>query len=841
MLVGAVVGDLPPWAERIGARVLDATALHGAEAPELLAGAGCALLDAAAPEFVSLARQLHAIDPNVQVIAVTQPERLQATRRSLLYAPGLGEVWVSSPTDVTGALADRAAGVTRQRRRFARTRARIDRDRLTASPQRTERALISDAYLAGLLRVLPDPVFSVDAGGRVLSANEAAGRTFGGRGREVLGARLGAVLGIEGEEHEIALLQRTTREGYVIVRFAAANGARGTGELRAAALHGDLAGGGAWAVVLRDVTEQYATHERLQDTAAELESSNEELQSATEELLTRTEEAERAAAALRESEATYRALVDAIPTLAWTARADGYIDWYNQRWYEYTDTTPAQMEGWGWQSVHDPRMLPQVVERWQASIATGTPFEMTFPLRGADGRYRAFLTRVVPLRGDDGRVVRWFGTNTDVEAERLSRTRIERLQALTEVLARAQSLDEVAALVVDRMVATAGAATGLLAMRARDEGEGIMVQTTGLPPSVTERFGRFPLTSPLPAATCIRTGEAAFVESRDGEDGLFARYPTLHDMWETLGTHALAVVPLVVAGSVVGAMAFTFTAPRAFTPEDREFFLAFGRQCAQAVERARLFAAERAAREHADEANRAKSQFLATMSHELRTPLNAIGGYVQLVQLGVHGPVSPSQAETLERVQRSQRHLLGLINEVLNFAKLETGRVRYELTDVRAGDVLAEAESLVAPQARARGISLSVAACTDSLAVRADAEKLRQIVVNLLSNAVKFTEPGGRVHLSCESLGDRVLIHVRDTGVGIPADKMEAVFEPFVQVRGYLTRTTEGTGLGLAISRDLARGMGGDLTAKSTVGEGSTFTITLPPALSSSSAPQAAP
>ena len=820
--------DLPAWAEQVGARVLDPAAIESDDAPDLLARTGCALLDATAPEFVSLARRLHAADANVQVIAVTPPERLQATRRALLFAPGLGEVWVASPTDVTGALADRAAGVTRQRRRFERTRERIDRDRLSASPQRAERALISDAYLAGLLRVLPDPVFSVDSAGRVLSANEAAARAFGGPAQPVLGARLGALLGLEGDEDDLGLLHRAMQDGYVTVRFAGADGTHGTGELRAAMLGSESAGNGAWAVVLRDVTEQYATHERLQDTAAELEASNEELQSASEELLHRTEEAERGAAALRESEATYRALVDAIPTLAWTARADGFIDWYNQRWYEYTGTTPAQMEGWGWQVAHDPQTLPQVMERWQASIATGTPFEMTFPLRSADGRYRAFLTRVVPLRGEDGRVVRWFGTNTDVEAERASRARIERLQALTEVLARAQSLDEVAALVVARMVESAGAATGMLAMRAGQGDEGVMVQTTNLPSFMTDRFARFSLSSPFPAAVCIRTGATVFIESREGEEGLFARFPAMRDVWESLGTHALAVVPLAVADGVVGAMAFTFAAPRAFAAEDREFFLAVGRQCAQAVERARLFAAERAAREHADQANRAKSQFLATMSHELRTPLNAIGGYVQLVQLGVHGPLNPAQTETLERVQRSQRHLLGLINEVLNFAKLETGRVRYELTAVHAGDALVEAESLVAPQARARGITLALTTCTRDAVVRADAEKLRQIIVNLLSNAVKFTNPGGRVELSCEPFDDRVLIHVRDSGIGIPADKLEAVFEPFVQVRADLTRTTDGTGLGLAISRDLARGMGGDLTAESMIGEGSRFTISLP-------------
>ncbi|HYD51355.1 MAG TPA: ATP-binding protein, partial [Gemmatimonadaceae bacterium] len=609
---------------------------------------------------------------------------------------------------------------------------------------------------------------------------------------------------------------------------ARAEGSQGVGELRAAALAIESAADAVWAVVLRDVTEQHLTQERLQDTAAELEASNEELQNATDELLQRTEQAERAAAALSESEATYRALVDAIPALAWSARSDGYIDWFNQQWYDYTGTTPQQMAGWGWQSVHDPKTLPTVIERWQTSIATGTPFEMTFPLRGADGVVRSFLTRAVPLRDAAGRVIRWFGTNTDVEAERAARERIERLQQLTEVLARARSLDEVAATVVARMVEASGAATGMLAMRAADAEEGHIVQMSGVPGLVAERIRRFPLSARIPVASCIRTGAAAFVESRDGEDGLFSRYPEMRDVWERLGTHALAVVPLAVAGDVVGAMSFTFMTPRRFTTDDRTFFLAFGRQCAQAVERARLFAAEREARDRADEANRAKSQFLANMSHELRTPLNAIGGYVQLMELGLHGPVTEAQAEALDRVQRSQRHLLGLINEVLNFAKLETGSVHYAIDAIRVRDVLDEAETLVAPQASARGLDLVVAPCADDLVALADAEKVRQVVVNLLSNAVKFTASGGRIDLWGERRGDRMLVRVRDTGCGIPADKLEAVFEPFVQVRADLTRTAEGAGLGLAISRDLARGMGGELSVESTLGAGSTFTLALP-------------
>ena len=235
-----------------------------------------------------------------------------------------------------------------------------------------------------------------------------------------------------------------------------------------------------------------------------------------------------------------------------------------------------------------------------------------------------------------------------------------------------------------------------------------------------------------------------------------------------------------------------------------------------------------ALRAEAEAANRTKSEFLAVMSHELRTPLNAIGGYAELMEMGIRGPVTPMQREDLQRIQTSQRHLLGLINEVLNYAKLETGSVEYKLVDVPVREAMTAAESLVAPQARARGLALTIAACAVPLIARADAEKLRQILVNLLSNAVKFTERGGRIEMSCGFEDSRVAIHVRDTGIGIPADKLEVVFDPFVQVRADLTRPYEGTGLGLAISRDLARGMGGELTAESSFGVGSTFTLVLP-------------
>ena len=246
--------------------------------------------------------------------------------------------------------------------------------------------------------------------------------------------------------------------------------------------------------------------------------------------------------------------------------------------------------------------------------------------------------------------------------------------------------------------------------------------------------------------------------------------------------------------------------------------------------RAAMRSAEQA-REQAETANRGKSDFLATMSHELRTPLNAIQGYAELMELGIHGPVTPAQQEALRRIQTSQRHLLGLVNGVLNYARIETGNLHYTVSDVAVDAVLVTCEALIAPQATARGIALGIAPREERGAVpvvRADAEKLQQIVLNLLSNAVKFTEPGGRIDVAARATGATVVVEVRDTGLGIPADQLERIFEPFVQVDARLTRTHEGVGLGLAISRDLARGMGGDLTVRSEIGRGSTFTLSLP-------------
>jgi len=289
------------------------------------------------------------------------------------------------------------------------------------------------------------------------------------------------------------------------------------------------------------------------------------------------------------------------------------------------------------------------------------------------------------------------------------------------------------------------------------------------------------------------------------------------------------------AGAVLGAVCVIDFAPREWSAADVtaivECAALAGEELAShvshvAAERSRVVA-ERA-QSDAEAASRAKSEFLAVMSQELRTPLNAIGGYAELLEMGVRGPISAQQREDLRRIQLSQRHLLALINEVLNYTSLEQGTTRFNFTTVGVRDALVEAEGVIAPQVRAKVLFLSLGDVRRDLVVTADVEKVREILTNLLSNAVKFTGAGGRIDVTCDATRTEVRIRVRDTGIGIPADKLEVIFEPFVQVRADLTRTVEGAGLGLAISRALARGQGGDLAVESVVGSGSTFTLTLP-------------
>ena len=307
-----------------------------------------------------------------------------------------------------------------------------------------------------------------------------------------------------------------------------------------------------------------------------------------------------------------------------------------------------------------------------------------------------------------------------------------------------------------------------------------------------------------------------------------------------VGPTSYMCVPLIARGRAFGAMSFTITdSGRTFGQEDVDLAMELARRTAVAIDNAVIYRRSIALRLEAEAASNAKSDFLAKMSHEIRTPINAMLGYTELLEMGIAGPVNDGQAKHLSRIRASGEHLTSLVNEMLDLAKIEAGRMTVEPVNAIAGDAAESAVALIRPQAVAKGVDIAAAVEGNPRAAYiGDPQRVQQILMNLLSNAVKFTAAGGSVSVRCatqrgrgigapDPFGEWTSITVEDTGVGIAGDDMDRIFHPFVQVENGYTRVHGGTGLGLTISRSLAQMMGGDIAVDSAPGRGSRFTLWL--------------
>jgi signal transduction histidine kinase len=365
----------------------------------------------------------------------------------------------------------------------------------------------------------------------------------------------------------------------------------------------------------------------------------------------------------------------------------------------------------------------------------------------------------------------------------------ERLRRTAEALSGALTPIAVSRVIVSEGLPALGASASEVAVLSP---EGVVLElmaVSGLPAEVADAWRRFPITSRVPLADAVRTTDSVLLES---PAEIARRYPDLAPVLERVNVRAMIVMPMNVDGRPLGSLGFSFSSPRVFDDSDVTFPRTLGQQCAQALERARLFAAEQSARSEAEAANRAKTEFLAMMSHELRTPLNAIAGYTELLELGISGPVSDMQREQLGRIRRSQRHLLGIIEDLLDLSRMEHGGpADIELGAVPVHETLGNLEALISPQLRARNLTYIYNPAETDLVAFGNRARVEQIVLNLLSNAIKYTPPGGRVGLSSGAHGGRVEIRVSDTGHGIPREKLESIFEPFTRLEMDLTRTTE--------------------------------------------------
>jgi PAS domain S-box-containing protein len=553
---------------------------------------------------------------------------------------------------------------------------------------------------------------------------------------------------------------------------------------------------------------------------------------------------------LRESEEVLRALANSIPQLAWMAQADGAIVWFNKRWYEYTGTTPEQMVGWGWQSTHDPAVLPQMLARWNDSIRSGDPFEMEYPIRGADGQYRWFLTRVNAVRDRLGHVVRWFGTNTDVDqvkrvqqALRDESNVLELLNSTGTALASQRDLRSLLQTVTDAATGVSGARFGAFFYHGKDGDDDLFTMYTlsGEAPRDFAPFGT-PRASALFGPSLHGQGVV-----RADDISADARYgaSALHFGAEgqTPVRSYLAVPVVARSGEVLGSLFFGHPEAGIFTERTERIVGGIAAQAAVAIDNTRLYEAaqhaaeerkvllesERSARAEAERTSQMKDEFLATLSHELRTPLSAILGWAQVLRRG-----SRDQADLqrgLQTIERNARAQAQLIEDLLDMSRITSGKVLLDMQTVAPALFIDAAIETVRPAADAKNIRLERHYDGATGVIAGDPARLQQVIWNLLSNAIKFTPRDGLVSIALAPFDGHIRITVQDTGIGIKPEFKAHVFERFRQGDASTTRTHGGLGLGLSIVKHLIEQHGGTVRVDSEGEErGATFTIELPAA-----------
>ncbi|BAC89180.1 PAS domain-containing sensor histidine kinase [Gloeobacter violaceus] len=678
-----------------------------------------------------------------------------------------------------------------------------------------------------LVELSPDAIF-VQCEGKVVFINGAGGRLLGAEtSAQIVGKPVLELIhpcDREAVRRRMELLQAGTAVPLLEERFLRLDGTVVEVEVLASAM--TYQGKPAAHVLARDIGERKrAQHER-------------------EQLLERRRQA---LATAEQSEERYRLLIEAIPQLVWTTTADGRCDYLSQQWVHYTGIPEAEQLGMGWLAAVHPEDRPRASACWLAAVADRAIYDLEYRLRAADGSYRWFKTRGRPVRDAGGRIVRWFGTCTDMQDQKTAQEERERLIAhQQQYAARLKKLSE-ASLAINLALSVEEVVEVITFQASAIIGTHQAVTSMTIDADWGRAINAVYLSEKYAAWRDFRgrpNGAAIYARVCDTNRPMRLNQAQLdaHPHWRTFGNadtehpplRGWLAAPLVARdGRNIGLIQLSDKCEEEFTAEDEAIVVQLAQMASVAIENARLFEAEQTARalaeqarREAEAANRAKDEFLAVLSHELRTPLNPIIGFAQLLRR--KSGLSAADYRALETIERNGRLQAQLIDDVLDVSRIISGKMRVELRAVDLLPVVAAAIEAVRSPAELKGICLS-GRLDDGATAVADPTRMQQVVWNLLTNAIKFTPEGGRVVIDlCR--GDRtLLIRVSDSGIGISPDFLPYVFERFRQADGTSTRKHSGLGLGLAIVRHIVELHGGAVSAQSDgVGQGTTFCVELP-------------
>ena len=533
-----------------------------------------------------------------------------------------------------------------------------------------------------------------------------------------------------------------------------------------------------------------------------------------------------------ESEEKFYTLAESVPHMVWMAEPDGNVFWFNQAWYEYTGSTSEEMLGWGWRSAIEPEFLPEVERVWKESLESGVPFEMEYPIRGRNGESRWFLTRGNPAIERSGKIIRWFGTNTDIHEQRKIDRRNRFILDLDERVRPLERPEEIVLELASLLGRHLGVDRCAYAEVEEDENHFYIPGDYTRDEETISIVGRYAMSQFGDEVLRLMRANKPFVVDDVSKD------PQVTDedreAYKNTQIQSVICVPLHKKGRFVSCMAVHQRVPRKWTDEEIDLVAFVANRFWESIERARLFkslhealAGEQDARTVAERSNRVKDEFLATVSHELRTPLNTILGWASLLRSG--RLTESAKVKAYETLYNSSRAQAQLIDDLLDVSRIITGKFRLEVQTVGLSELIDSAVESVRPAAEAKNIRLQVIIDSHAGPVSGDPSRLQQVLWNLLSNAVKYTPKHGRVYVKLEQVNSHVEISVSDTGVGIDPTFLPRIFERFTQWEPAHHHGRAGLGLGLSIVQHIVEMHGGSVKAESDgIGHGSTFTVALP-------------